>query len=111
MGCRNAFPPRKALILHVAADGGDDFEALLEDLLDFGVHDQVDVALAITRFLVRQAMELLGQRADGLAEQLEGRHGHGQLAAARAHHSALDADPVAHIKVLQAAEGLFRPAR
>ena len=97
----------EALVLHVAADGGDDLEALLEDLLDFGIHDQIDVTLAITRLLVRQAVELLGQRANGLAEQLEGRHGHGQLTATRAHHSALDADPVAHIKVLQAAEGLF----
>ena len=97
----------EALVLHVAADGGDNLEALLEDLLDLGVHDQVDVALAITRLLVCQTVELLGQRADGLAEQLEGRHGHGQLAAARAHHGALDADPVAHIKVFQAAEGLF----
>ena len=97
----------ETLVLHVAADGGHDLEALLEDLLDLGVHDQVDVALAITRLLVRQAVELLGQRADGLAEQLEGRDGNRELAAARAHHSALDADPVAHIKVLQAAEGLF----
>ncbi len=97
----------EALLLHVAADGRDDLEALLEGLLDLGIHHQVDVTLTITRFFVGQAVELLGQRADGLRKQLEGRDGHGELTALRAHHRALDADPVAHIQVFDLGVHIF----
>ena len=52
-----------AVILHVAADGGHDLEALLERAFHLGVHDEVHVALAVTGLLVGQAVELLGQGA------------------------------------------------
>ena len=93
-----------AVILHVAADGGNHLEALLERVAHLAVHDEVDIALAIARLLVGQAVELLRQGAQRLAEQLERCHGHGQLPALRAHHRALDADPVAHVQVLELGE-------
>ena len=42
-----------------------------------------------------------------LLEKLESGNGNGQLTALRAHHGALYADPVAHIKVFQARERVF----
>ncbi len=97
----------EALLLHVAADGGNDLGALDEGVLDVGIDDQVDVALAIAGFLVRQAVELLRQRTQALREQLEGVDGNGKLATTGAHHEAMSADPVAHIEVLQTFEGFL----
>ena len=93
-----------AVILHKATDGGHDLEALRERVLDLGVHYQVDVALAIARLLVSQAVELLGQGAQALGQQFEGLDRHGELAALRAHHGADDADPVAYVEVLELGE-------
>ena len=52
-------------------------------------------------------MELLGKRTKALGQQLEGLDSHRQLPALRAHHSARDADPVAHIEVLELGECVF----
>ena len=97
----------EALLLHVTANGRHDLEALLEHLLDLGIHHQVHVALAVARLLVGQAVELLRQRAQALAQKLERRHGNGQLPALRAHHGAAHADPVAHVEILQLAISLL----
>src|SRR6218665_2277648 len=40
-----------------------------EALARLGVGDQVDIALAVLLFLVGQAMELVGQRAQALGQQ------------------------------------------
>ncbi len=56
-----------------AADGGDDPRALEEHLARVVVGDQVEVALAVARLDVGEAVVLLGQRAQRLAEQLPGR--------------------------------------
>lgn len=74
---------------------------------DLGVDDQVDVALTIARFLVLQAVELLGKRAQTLGHELERGDGYGELAATRAHHGAMHGDPVAHVQVFQLLEGIF----
>ena len=94
----------EALLLHVAADGCHDLETLLERALDLGVHDKVDIALAITRLLVGQAVELLRQRAQRLGQKLVARDGDGKLAALRAHHGAVHADPVTHVEVFHRGE-------
>ena len=96
-----------ALLLHVAADGRDDLEAALEGGAHLGVHNEIHVALAIAGLLVRQAVELLGQRPQRLAHQLKRVHRYGQLAAAGSHHSAMDGDPVTHIQIAQGREGLL----
>ena len=96
-----------ALALHVAADSRDDLEAALEGGAHLGVHDEVDIALTVAGLLVRQAVELLGQRPQRLAHQLEGVHRHGQLPALRAHHGAMHGNPVAHVQIAQGRKGLL----
>ncbi len=50
--------------LHVAANSRNDARALFEGGLNFGVHNEVDVTLAIAQFLIRQTMELLRKRTE-----------------------------------------------
>ena len=94
----------EALLLHIAADGSHDLKALFERALDLGIHNKVDVALAIARLLVGQAVELLRQRAQRLGQKLVARDGDGELSALRAHHGAVNADPVAHVEVFHCSE-------
>ena len=79
--------------------------ALAEDVADLGVHDEVHVALAVADLAVGEAVELLGQRAQGLGEHRELRRRDGELAAARAQHRARGAQDVAEVEV-----GEKRPA-
>ena len=97
----------EALLLHVAANGGNHLEALLERGLHLGIHDQIDIALAIARLLVGKPVELLGKRAQRLRQKLERLDGDGKLAAARAHHGSVHADPVAHVEVFQLGERIL----
>ena len=91
--------------VHVGAAGGDDLRAVDEDLLDVGVHHEVNVALAIAGLLVGKAVELFGQGADRLRQKGEAVDGDGKLAALGTHHRALHADPVAHVEILHLGEG------
>ncbi len=95
----------EALLFHVRPDGRHDGRALHERVAHLGVHDHVDVALAVARLLVGEAVELLGKRAQGLRQQLEGIDRDGQLPAARAHDGAVHAQPVAHVDALDLLEG------
>ena len=63
---------------------GDDARARAEHLARGLVHDEVDVALAIARLGVGQAMPLVGQRPQRLGQQPHLLHAHRQLARARA---------------------------
>ena len=47
-----------------AADGGDDLGAHDEGVLHVGIHDEVDVALAVAHFGVDETLVLVGQRTD-----------------------------------------------
>ena len=42
----------EALFFHVMADGRDDLRALHEGLVHLGVHDKIDITLAIAQLLV-----------------------------------------------------------
>ena len=106
-----------AVRLHELADDGDDLRALAEYVADLGVHDEVNVALAITNLAVVEAVELFRQRTQRLGEDLQRGHRQGKLAAARAHDSAGCANdvtkvektqelPVLLVKVVDAAEKL-----
>ena len=86
-----------ALVLHEAPDAGDDPRAVDERLLDLGVHDEVDVALAVADLAVGEAVELLGQRAHGLGEHAQRLGRDGELAAVGAHDAARRLDDVAHV--------------
>ena len=63
------------------------------------VHDQVDVALPVARLDVLEPVPLLGQRAQRLGQERQRLHRHRQLAGARAHHLAGDADEVAQVQL------------
>ena len=52
-------------------------------------------------------MELLGQGAQRFRQKLEGLDRNGKLTAARAHHGAVNADPIAHVEVFQLRERVF----
>ena len=90
-----------AVVLHVAAEGGDDGGALAERLAHVLVHNEVDIALAVAGLLVGEAVELLGQRTDGLGEQLELARGNGELAALGAGDHAGGLDDVAQVELLE----------
>ncbi len=61
-----------AAVVEEAADGAEDGGALDEGLADVGVHEEVDVALAVAEFGVFEAVELVGEGEHGLGEEGEG---------------------------------------
>ena len=91
-----------AQVVEVLADAAVDERALLEGLAHFRIDDQVDVALAVAGVHVLEAAPLVGQRADGLAQQDVVLHVQGDLAALRAEDRALAADDVADVQLLEA---------
>ncbi len=78
-----------------------------------GVHEEVDVALAVAELGVFEAVVLVGQGEHGLGEEgdagLLGRGGDvdGELAGAGAHEVAADADVVAEVEELVEGEGVL----
>ena len=90
-----------AVGLHKLTDDGDNLGALAEHVADLGVHDEVNVALAITNLAVGEAVELLRQRTQRLREDLQRGDCQGKLAAASAHDSAGCADDVAKVEKTQ----------
>ena len=81
------------------AQGRDEAALHDEGLTDLGIHDQVDIASAVTSLHVLQAVPLLGQGAKGLGQELELLHRHRQLVGPRAEQLAGDPDEVAHVQV------------
>jgi hypothetical protein len=71
-----------------------------------GIAHQVEVALAVFRLAVGEAVELVGHRPQRLGEHGEILHLHGGLAGAGEEGFALDADPVAAVEALPCG-GLF----
>ena len=61
----------KATRLEQAAQCGDDPGPRPEDVADFGVRDEVDIALPVADLDVFEPVPLLGQRSKRLGEQLE----------------------------------------
>ena len=92
----------EAVSFHVATEGRDDSGTLAEGLAHVLVHDQVDIALTITGLLVGKAVELLGQRTNGLGKKREATRRHGELATLSANHNALDAHDIAQVELAQA---------
>ena len=65
------------------------------------IGDQVDVALAVSLFLVGQAVEFLRQRAQRFGEQPQVRHTYRQLARLGLEQRAFSAEDVAQVPVLE----------
>ncbi len=79
------------------ADGRDDLAALAEGVAHVGVHDEVDVTLAVANLAVGQAVELVGQGAHRLRKDRELGRRDGELTAAGADHGAGGLDDVARV--------------
>ena len=69
----------EAQAVQIAAQIGHEPAADLEIALALRVHDEIHIALAVAQLRVRHAMELLRQRAQGLAEQRDLLHVDGDL--------------------------------
>ena len=82
-----------------------------EDAPGVVVHDQVDVALPEAGVDVGETVPLVGQRAEGLGQELERRDLHRQLALTGGHHRAVDAHPVAQVELRRTRRARRRPAR
>ncbi len=92
--------------VEVAAYGGDDARAVHEQAARVLAGDQVELAVAVARLDVAQAVVLVGRRAQGLAEQLEVLHAQRDLTVAAAHRAAVDAQQVAEVKREQQVQAL-----
>ena len=97
----------KAQVVQITAQEGHKLAADLKIPLGFGVHNEVHIPLAIAQLLVGEAVELLGQGLEGLAEQgdLVGADAH--LALLGAEHLTLDPHNVADVVLLEAVIGLL----
>ena len=85
-------------------DPGYQSRAREEDLTHLGVRDQVDVALAVARLHVLQAVPFLRQRPQRLAQQLEGLDPDAGLTSPGARPRAVHADQVAGVELPEALE-------
>ena len=101
------FDLHKAERVEVAAQESDELRADLEVPLGLGVDDEVDITLTVARFLIGQAVILLRQGTQRLAEQRDLLGAHAHLAALGAEYLALDADDIADIVLLEAVVFLF----
>ncbi len=82
----------------MAAQRRDDPAAPAQGLAAFGVHDQVEIALAIAQLDIGEAVVLLGQRPQGFGQHRNRRSVDRQFAARGAADEALDPDQVADIE-------------
>ena len=91
----------KAQTVQIAAQERHEPAADLEVPLALRVHDQIHIPLAVADLLVGQAVELLRQGPQGLAQQRDVVCTDGHLAPLGAEHLALDAHDVADIVLLK----------
>ena len=75
-------------------------------LVEQRVHEEVDVALAVTEFDVGETVVLFGQREHGLGEEGDGLDVDGQFAGAGSEQIAGDSDVVAEVEQFIEFEGL-----
>ena len=104
---KRRFHLKEVLAVHIAADCGNNLAALDKRALDLGVCNKVNIALTITQLFVSQAMELFRQRTQALRQKLKAARSNRKLAALRAHHGAVNANPVAHVQILRALIQIF----
>src|SRR3954452_8504014 len=91
----------EAVVVEVAAGGGDRLRARDEQRPRVLVGDEVELAVAEAGLRVLQPVELLGRRAQALGEHGEVLDAQAELAAARAEREPVDADQVAEVEVEQ----------
>ena len=94
-----------------APEAGDDRVTDSERPPGLLVDDQIGVALAEAGVGVGEAVPLVGHRPHRLGQQLDAVDLDAQLALARGHHRALDADPVAEVELAERGEARRRRPR
>ena len=100
------FDFEESAVLEKAPDFREHQRAGDEERGALGIAHQVEVALAVFRFAVGKAVELVGHRPQCFREHGEILHLHGGLAGACEKRLALDAEPVAAVEALPCG-GLF----
>ena len=96
----------EAALVHEVANLADDRAALVKDLLDVVVGNEVEVALAVARLDVREPVPLGRERPQRLADDGELRRLKRDLLRARREHRPLHADEIAEVELLQHLERL-----
>ncbi len=97
----------KALLVEKAADLADHERALDKGIARFGIHDQIDIALAVAQLAVGHAVELLRQRLERLAEQGHALRVDRGLAGLGLENIAGNAEDIADIHLLEVGIRLF----
>ena len=92
----------KAPVVHELPDVLDKLGADDKVPLHLGIDDQIHIPLAVAQLRVGQAVELLRQGQQGLAQQGHPLHPDRHLAPLGAEHHALDAHDVANVKPFEA---------
>src|SRR5207244_303257 len=90
---------QEAEVVEAAPEPGDDPRATPEDLADLGVGDQVQIALPVAGLDVLEAVPLLGQGPQSLAQKPEAAHLDADLAPPGPEHRPGDADQVAEVEL------------
>ena len=98
----------EAQTVQIAAQVGHELAADLEIALALGVHDEIHVALAVAQLRVRHAVELLRQRAQGLAEQRDLLHVDGDLPGLGLEGVTAHADDIADVILTEIGKLLLR---
>jgi hypothetical protein len=96
---RRGLDLEEAGVVEDRAEAADDVAAGAEDVGDGGVGDEVDVALAVARLDVAEAVPLLRQRAVRLGEEAKVGRRDRELAALRRREAPLRLDDVADVDV------------
>ena len=89
------------------SDAGNDTAPGRKDLVDLRIGDQIDIALSIPGFDIRQAMPLLRKRAEGLAEKRQLMHLNREFIRLRTEQPPRHSDPITEIKLFHHGVGLF----
>ena len=98
---------KKALAVKERTKLAQNKAALHKGILNLGINDKIHIALAVTCFLILEAMEFLGQGQKALGKQHQFGTTHTDLAHLGAEHNALYTNDIADIHFLKAGIGLF----
>ena len=88
-------------LVQIAANGLNDLRPLAEGIAYVHIDHEIEIALAIARIHILQTVELFGQRAQRLREQVKVLDAHGNLAATRLEDNTANPDDVADVKTLE----------
>ena len=72
---------QEVALVQIAANRLDDFVALDKRVADFGIHNQIKIALTVANLHVLESVKFFGQRTQRLRQQLEILDANGKLAA------------------------------